>query len=116
MESGQSKVGRNVVFIHLYLYYFTSILEETFVIVKYLLRANACWVFWVYKYHRINTYFALESVVFLLVVLPVWFTSLILLCDVLACRTSFMLFCPPLFPGRSRSGGPCCVLCLHSHF
>lgn len=63
MESGQSKVGRNVVFIRLYLYYFTSILEETFVIVKYLLRANACWVFWVYKYHRINTYFALESVV-----------------------------------------------------
>ena len=41
------------------------------------------------------------------------FISLIFLCDTFAYSPSCVLFHPPLALGSSRSGGPCCVLCLN---
>lgn len=112
VEGGQSKVGRN------------SIYTSVFVLFHVHIGRNLChcWIppqklsllgFFGFISTAELIYFALKSVVFLLVGLPFRFTSLIFLCDILACCTSFVLFCPPLAPGRSRSGGPCCVLCLN---
>ena len=41
------------------------------------------------------------------------FIFLIFLCDTFAYSPSCILFHPPLALGSSRSGGPCCVLCLN---
>lgn len=102
---------RKIIFLRVYFYYY-----------MYLRAFFYCWTpsqklillgFWVHKHHHISIYLPWKPVVSLLVWLPVEFIVLIFLCDIFTYCASLTLFHQFQAPGKRRSGGPCCILCLN---